>query len=144
MTPILFALLPVALTVATFPRTTRIVAACMGVVVAGVVASSPVAMTLIVVAMAIACFADGPGTAPTAPGYLDRPAPVRPVVAPVRPVVRFAAPVWDVPTASDLSADLARLVAARDRALASRHRTRADAYQTRIDLVMMSAPVGLA
>lgn len=111
------------------------------VFLAYIVASSPLAMSAVVVIVG-AVLLSGPGVAPDAPGYLDRPAPVRVDVAPVRvrPRVTFTAPVWDAPTGADLWREVDRLVQCRDRAIRSRHRTRAETYQTRIDTLTRAAP----
>lgn len=142
--------------VAGFPR---LAATVVGVVVVvawfDVAAGHPIAFAAVVAAVFVAAaVVDGPGSAPTAPGYLDRAAPTP---APRRAAIRFLPPVWEVVRTTRVDLAIADVVAAAldaataagdaatwaaveidrlsdclARATASRHRTRAAEYRRRI------------
>lgn len=99
-----------------------------GTVVAIAVASSWLALAMLVCVVAVLVMA-GASVAPTEPGYLERGIDADDVLSPETvsaSAIRFLPPVYD-----DVEAELDRLLAMYDRAVKSRHKTRAAQYWAR-------------
>jgi hypothetical protein len=121
-------------------RRTAIVSVALSpfvVIIASVIAASAMATAAVLSIVAVVAML-GDGTAPTAPGYLDRaPVDAAPAPAQVKETIRFLSPVDDVAPTASIAADTAiddeirRLQDCETRALNSRHAARAAAYRQR-------------